>query len=65
MNCSSVCIPCYISMLNKIIFAKLLIISCAQCDFFLCVLEDKTYVQFEILHNIRSFVEADDNHDDV
>ena len=52
-------------MLNKIIFAKLLIISCAQCDFFLCVLEDKTYVQFEILHNIRSFVEADDNHDDV
>ena len=52
-------------MLNKIIFAKLLIISCAQCDFFLCVLEVKTYVQFEILHNIRSFVEADDNHDDV
>lgn len=54
-------------MLNKIIFAKLLIILCAQCDF-LCVLEDKTYVQFELLHNIRTtptFVEADDNHDDV
>ena len=40
-------------MLNKMMFAELLIL-CTLCDLFLCVLEDKTIIQFALLHNIRT-----------
>ena len=65
----SVCVPCCISMLHKMMFAKFLIL-CAQCDFF-CVSKrikqifSLNYsIIFELLHN-PTFVEADDNDNDV
>ena len=47
------CVPCRISMLNKMMFPKLLKLS-AQCDLFLSALENKTNIQLELLHNIRT-----------
>ena len=64
----SVCVPCRISMLNKMMFAKLLIL-CSNVTYF-CALEDKQIfslnnsIIFKLLHN-PTFVKADDNDNDI
>ena len=62
------CVPCRIFMLNKMIFAKLLIL-CAQCDLCVCVCSGINQIfslnysiTFELLHNL-TFVAEDDNED--